>query len=81
MKLQFQQLPADAQEVLGQLFLFGPCYDGGIASKHGRDILFENALIERGDGWQWLTRAGVELSLEADVRNRADQRWHKKQCL
>lgn len=45
-KTEFDGLQPNAKEVLGQLFLYGPTYDGHVASKAGRDALRELA----GDG-------------------------------
>lgn len=75
----FLNLSSREQDVLGALFVRGPLYDGDINSKAGRDSLVELGLAERGFGWNWLARAGVEIALNADVKNWADQRWHKKQ--
>jgi hypothetical protein len=67
-------------ETLMQLFLYGPVWDGNLVSKSERDGLHDAGLIERGDGWQWLTAAGVSLALKADVRHWHDKRWFKKQA-
>ncbi len=58
-----RQLTPDAIEMLGQLFVNGPVWDGNCVSKAGRTMLVELGLAERGDGWQWLTRFGVETAL------------------
>lgn len=50
-------------DTLWCLFRNGPTWDGNIPSKAGRDDLYERGLIDRHDGWQWLTREGVMLSL------------------
>jgi hypothetical protein len=84
---QFAALQPIDREVLGQLFLYGPSYDGSIASKVGRDRLRELNLIERGFGWSWLTRAGVEMALCAGQKIAHEQGipvtvpdlWRKKQ--
>lgn len=68
-----------AREVMFQLFVFGPCYDGGLASKTGRDELVDQGLAFRTHGWQSLTAAGVEMAIAADVKDWHDQRWRKKQ--
>ena len=63
-------------EVLWCLFALGPTEDGNIPSKSGRDSLFDRDLIDRADGWQWLTRDGVMLSLgmEFDRKKEKAQR-------
>jgi hypothetical protein len=79
MAISFEMLSPSAKEVMGQMFILGPCWDGYIVSKMGRNELHDHKLIERGFGWQWLTRDGVEMAIKADVKQRADQRWRKKQ--
>lgn len=75
-------LSSAAVEVLGQLFVFGPTWDGDIASKSGRGELFNLKLADRADGWSFLTEAGVRLAISVDVKARHDQRWYRKQqCL
>ncbi len=80
--ITFEELPSNAQEVLGQLFLFGPQWDGHLASKVGRNILVDNALVERANGWQWLTRAGVEVAVNGSPTKIPaswfEGRWRKK---
>jgi hypothetical protein len=59
--------------------LNGPLFDGYVPSKAGRDFLFERGLIDRGFGWQWLTKEGVAVCVFAKVENWFDGRWRKKQ--
>ena len=49
------------------LFKHGPTFDGDIPSKSERDQLFEEGLVDRYDGWNWLTREGVLKCLEIDI--------------
>lgn len=72
-------LSSAAIDGLGQLFLFGPTWDGNVVSKSGRDELVVNGLAFRYEGWQSLTREGVKLALEMDVKSRYDQKWYRKQ--
>jgi hypothetical protein len=58
-----QDLRGAEIDVLHQLFKNGPTWDGNIISKTGRDDLYERKLIDRYDGWQWLTRLGVLESI------------------
>jgi len=78
--IEFNDLPGNAQEVLGQLFVSGPQWDGYIVSKSGRDFLHENGLIERGFGWQWLSRSGVKMAsnYKSIPATWFDGRWRKK---
>jgi hypothetical protein len=75
----FAKLRPDAKEMMMQLFLHGPTWDGNVVSKCGRGQLFDLRLADRVEGWTFLTRLGVAVATEADVRGWADQRWHKKQ--
>lgn len=80
MPIQFDDLPSNAKEVMGQLFLTGPQWDGNISSKTGRDFLYEHGLIDRANGWQWLTLSGVEMA--SDFKSIPDTwfkgQWRKK---
>ncbi len=68
-------------EVMMQLFVFGPTWDGNLVSKSERDDLLDAGLIERYEGWQWLNKDGIKAALSADVKSWADKRWHRKQQL
>lgn len=68
-----------ANEVMMQLFVTGPTWDGNLVSKSLRDDLFEAGLIERYEGWQWLNEKGMKIALTADVSGWSDKRWHNKQ--
>lgn len=73
------RLDRAAQEVFGQLYLNGPQWDGYVVSKTGRDALHALGLIERGFGWQWLTREGVEVAVHAPVGDFRNGVWRRKQ--
>lgn len=75
----FGRLSGGEREVMMQLFLFGPIWDGYIVSKAGRDRLCDLGLATHAMGWAFLTREGVRVAINADVRQWRDQRWHKKQ--
>lgn len=77
--LPFSTWGGDAKDMMFQLFVYGPIWDGHCCSKSGRNFLYDAGLIERGNGWQWLTREGVMIAIECDVRRWIDGRWHKKQ--
>lgn len=78
--IHVRELSSDAIEMLGQLFVKGPVWDGNCVSKVGRTALVDMGLAERGDGWQWLTRFGVEtaLKLAADRHRGVWDTWRKK---
>ncbi len=63
-----------AIETLGALFVHGPLWDGDVPSKTARDELVRRGLAFRHNGWQSLTKEGLDLAITADVRNRRDQR-------
>lgn len=56
-------LSSSAREVLHQLFINGPTWDGDIVSKPGRGDLFKRGLSDRVQGFAFLTRAGMELAV------------------
>lgn len=68
-------LAANEIEVLEQLFLFGPTWDGNIVSKSGRDQLFDLKLASRVEGYSFLTAAGIRLALQ----NKVDRKKETKQ--
>jgi hypothetical protein len=78
MTITAMALSSAAIEVLGQLFVKGPTWDGNISSKSGRGELCEAGLAERGFGWAWLTRDGVQAAVEWKAKDRHDQRWYRK---
>lgn len=78
----FDALSAAAQEVMMQMFLNGPTWDGHVMSKAARDELRRAELIERWNGWQWLNAKGVAMAIDQGTISRVkrwhDQRWYKK---
>ncbi len=61
-----------SDEVLWQLFLTGPVWDGDLASKTGRDELVDGGYVVRAKGWQTLTKEGMVLALERGFGRRKD---------
>jgi hypothetical protein len=59
-------------EVLEQLFIFGPTWDGNIVSKSGRDQLFDLKLASRVEGYSFLTAAGIRLALQNKVERKKE---------
>lgn len=76
-----QGLSPAAVDVLGQLFVSGPTWDGNIVSKSGRCELVRAGLAEHAFGWAFLTHEGVRVAVEWDrqeLRDRGSVRWHQK---
>lgn len=76
-----QGLSPDAIEVLGQLYVSGPTWDGNISSKNGRGELCRMGLAWHEHGYAQLTSEGVRTAIEwpiKDLIRRYDQRWLKK---
>ena len=55
--------PASMRDTIWQLFRDGPTYDGNMVSKHDRDMAVNAGLVDRAEGWNWLTYSGVTLAL------------------
>lgn len=67
-----------AREVLRCLFLHGPTWDGDVPSKSGRGELVDLGYAERWNGWQWLTRKGVEFAVSSMEMDREKERWQRR---
>lgn len=78
-----QYIKYEKNEVLMQLFCYGPIWDGNLVSKMDRDILVEDGLVDRWNGWNYLNRLGVKIGYEAGLRTKHwhDQTWYKKTAL
>jgi len=61
-----------SDEVLWQLFLTGPVWDGDLVSKTGRDELVDSGHVARAKGWQTLTKEGMVLAIERGFGRRKD---------
>ena len=70
-------------EVLMQLFVQGPTWDGNLISKTERDNLVAVGMADRWNGWNFLTQEGVEAAVAGGVlaRNWHDKRWYNKAAL
>jgi hypothetical protein len=76
-----EPLSSAAVEVLGQLYVNGPTWDGNVASKAGRGDLCRAGLAWHAHGYANLTPEGVRTAVEwdrADLRRRNADRWLKK---
>lgn len=67
-------ISASAADCLRCLFFHGPTWDGNVPSKSGRDELVDMKLAARGDGWQWLTRAGIDACLANGIHVEKERR-------
>lgn len=78
--MNIKPLSPSAIEMLGQLFVSGPVWDGNCVSKDGRTELVDLGYAERGMGWQWLTRAGVSLAIDPSLTasSRGWKKWRDK---
>lgn len=80
MSIKTQTLSASGIDVLRQLFISGPTWDGNVSSKTGRGELVAAGLAQHGFGWAWLTEDGVRTAVEwYGTKAWADQRWYRKQ--
>lgn len=72
--------PHHKNEVLMQLFVSGPTWDGNLISKSDRDELFDAGLCGRWEGWNFLTEAGVKVAVSGGyaASDWADRRWYLK---
>jgi hypothetical protein len=67
-------LGGGAADTLRCLFFHGPTWDGNVPSKSGRDELVNMGLAARSNGWQWLTRAGVDACFANGIHDEKDRR-------
>ena len=70
-------------EVLMQLFLDGPTWDGNLISKSDRDKLIQTGMARKWDGWNFLTEYGVQSAVREGLlaKDRTDKHWFKKAAL
>jgi len=50
-------------------FCRGPVWDGNVIGKTQRDRLIEHGLVERVNGWSFLTKEGVMLCVTLQLLN------------
>ena len=67
-----------ARDTMRCLFFHGPTLDGDVPSKSGRDELFDLGCIERWNGWQWLTKKGVEFAVNSLLLDRQKEKWQQE---
>jgi hypothetical protein len=76
-----EALSSAAIEMLGQLYVNGPTWDGNVCSKQGRSELCRTGLAWHAHGYASLTPEGVRTAVEwdrTDLRRRNADRWLKK---
>jgi hypothetical protein len=73
-----ESISSAASEVLGQMFVHGPTWDGNVVSKSGRDELVRAGLAFRIHGFASLTAAGLDLAISWPQTDR-NGRWYCKQ--
>lgn len=66
------RFPPGSEDVMWQLFRDGPTWDGDLVSKEARDHLERRGLVERGDGWNWLSDLGTRLAIGIGMGIRKD---------
>lgn len=69
-----------ARDTLQCLFFHGPTWDGNIPCKTGRAELVEKGYAERGKGFTWLTRAGIEFAIDSMAMDDAKDRWERRKA-
>jgi len=67
-------------DVLMQLFVQGPTWDGNLVSKSERDDLVAAGYAARWNGWNYLTQEGLEAAVAGGLvaYDRPDRHWYKK---
>ena len=78
---KIEPLSSAAVDVLGQLYVSGPTWDGNVCSKAGRGELCRAGLAWHEHGYASLTPEGVRVAVEWDRKDLArchDQRWIEK---
>lgn len=72
--------PHHKNEVLMQLFVEGPTWDGNLISKSDRDALVDAGLCERWQGWNYLTLDGLKTAVSGGhaAQDWHDKRWYRK---
>ncbi len=65
-------------DTLWCLFCHGATWDGDMPSKTGRDEMVRLGLVERHEGWQWLTWNGHVAAIDAGLGDRKEK-WQRQQ--
>ena len=72
--------PHHKNEVLMQLFVDGPTWDGNLISKADRNELTASGLAAKWEGWNFLTEEGVKAAVAGGyaAKDWHDKRWYRK---
>lgn len=78
--MSYSDNPFHKNEVLMQLFVNGPTWDGNLISKADRDELVNADLCDRWQGWNFLTLDGVKAAVSGGhaAKDWHDKRWYRK---
>lgn len=78
--MSYSDNPLHKNEVLMQLFVQGPVWDGDLISKGDRDDLVDAGLCGRWEGWNFLNEAGVKAGVSGGfaAKDWYDKRWYEK---
>ena len=81
-KSLFAFLSVAARDAMERMFTGGPLRDISLAGREARAELVGTGLaFEVPAGWFSLTRQGVFVAIHAEVADRPDLWWHRKQGL
>jgi hypothetical protein len=76
----FSFLSPAARDLMEKLFTTGPAHEMSLAGRPAREELVGMDLAcEVPTAWWSLTPNGLAVALHADVSDRADPWWHRKQ--
>lgn len=78
--MSYSDNPHHKNEVLMQLFVFGPTWDGNLVSKSDRNALTKAGLADSWEGWNFLTPEGVKTAVAGGyaAKDWHDKRWYRK---
>ncbi len=66
-------MPSGVHETLWHLFKSGPVWDGDLISKEARTWLFNSGFVDRAEGFNFLTAAGVSMAVSLDMHRRKEK--------
>ena len=71
-------MSAGARDVMQCLFFHGATWDGDLPSKVGRGEIIHLGYAEQWNGWQWLTRKGIEFAINSMMLDRGKEKWQRE---
>lgn len=78
MKIKAEPLSSCAKEVLGQMFMNGPIWDGNLVSKSGRTELVSLGLAFQWNGFQSLSEEGLRVAVEWKEFHQPMTQWSRR---